>query len=76
MRKLGHVQVSVLESLVEHKIWSRRGLGGWLWDTPSNTERVMDSLVKRGLATMNGNTYLPTEQGTAALAEMKKKAGL
>jgi hypothetical protein len=47
---LGSVQADVWKSLQEHGYWSRVGCG-WLWDTPSNTARIMESLVRRGLAT-------------------------
>lgn len=47
MRKLGTTQENVLRCLKEHKSWHRGG--GWYWDTDRNTERVLDSLVKRGL---------------------------
>ncbi len=50
MSGLGCVQADVLKSLQEHGYWSRVGCG-WLWDTWSNTERIMESLVRRGLAT-------------------------
>ena len=46
---LGTIQADVLKSLQDHGYWSRVGCG-WLWDTPSNTERIMESLVRRGLA--------------------------
>ena len=70
-RKLGKVQIEVLDSLIEFGIWSRRGLGGWLWDTPGNTDRVLDSLVKRGLAAQNGDSYIPTSTGIEKLKELK-----
>jgi len=73
-RPLGHVQIAILASLVEHRIWSRRGLGGWLWDTPGNTERVLDSLVKRGFAAQNGNTYIPTAAGKKSIKIQKVKS--
>lgn len=48
MRKLRRVQQDVFASLRRHGSWS---LGcGWLWDTPSNTMRIMDSLVRAGYA--------------------------
>jgi predicted nucleic acid-binding Zn-ribbon protein len=48
MKKLGKIQQSVYESLKRHGSWS---LGcGWIWDTPSNTMRIMDSLVRAGYA--------------------------
>ncbi len=48
-RKLGSVQESVLNSLREYGSWHRGGF--WYWDTNSGTERIMESLVKRGVAT-------------------------
>lgn len=47
-KALGSTQRSMLKALKEHKGWSRGC--GWLWDTHSNTVRILDSLVKRGLA--------------------------
>lgn len=60
MRKLGKVQQDVLASLKRHGSWSRGC--GWLWDTPSNTQRVMDSLVHAGYAavTADQRRYTPT----------------
>jgi len=46
--KLGSTQKSVLRSLTQHSGFWHRGCG-WLWDTYSGTERVLDSLVRRGL---------------------------
>lgn len=46
MRPLGDVQKEVLRCLREHGGWPGRG---WLWDTTSNTERICESLVRRGL---------------------------
>lgn len=48
MRKLGKVQRDVYNSLKSHGQWHPRC--GWLWDTPSNTRRLMDSLVRAGYA--------------------------
>lgn len=48
-RKLGEVQEVNLRNLRERGEWHRGTW--WLWDTLSNTERIMESLVKRGLAT-------------------------
>jgi hypothetical protein len=39
----------VLQSLREHGSWSDRWCG-WLWDTTSGTTRILETLVKRGLA--------------------------
>lgn len=60
---LGKNQRDVLWSLIDHGSWKRDG--GWLWDTHSNTQRLMDNLVRRELATKNEETgvYTPTEKG-------------
>ncbi len=47
MAKLGTTQREVLRCLLEHGRW-HRGCG-WLWNTWGGTERVMNSLVRRGL---------------------------
>ena len=71
MRPLGEVQTHVLQCLKEHGSWSV--MAGWVWNTQSNTKRILDSLVKRGLVTKKtewsghdmsrGTTvYLPTTQ--------------
>lgn len=50
-RKLGTVQRDVLAALKQHGSWSP-DVYRWLWDTPSNTRRVMDSLVRAGYVTV------------------------
>lgn len=50
MKKLGPVQRDVLQALKDHGSWSPGILSGWLWDTPGNTKRIMDSLVRAGFA--------------------------
>jgi DNA-binding PadR family transcriptional regulator len=59
--KLGTVQLSVLESIAESGRWYRGC--GWLWDTHSNTERVLKSLVRRGLVAIEFKQYVITEAG-------------
>jgi len=44
---LGSTQKDVLDSLRHYGKWFSGC--GWVWDTPSGTERIMKSLVKRGL---------------------------
>lgn len=44
-RKLGKNQVGVLGSLLKNGGFP----GGWVWDTPGNTIKILDTLVKRGL---------------------------
>ena len=48
MRPLGETQIDMLWSLQSHGSWHDCGCG-WLWDTPSGTVRILDSLVRRGL---------------------------
>lgn len=68
MRKLGKNQESILRALVENRRWHAIGFGcGWIWSTPRETERLLDTLVKRGLAKRvleNGAlVYRPTDEG-------------
>lgn len=56
--KLGRVQEAVLRSLTVHGGW-HDGCG-WVWDTPSGTIRVLETLVKRGLVT---KTRRPNDNG-------------
>lgn len=46
-RPLGKIQRLVLADLERHGRWHERC--GWLWDTPSHTRALMESLAKRGL---------------------------
>ena len=32
-------------------------MNGWVWDTPSNTERIMESLFKKNLVSKVKGTY-------------------
>ena len=59
MRRLGCIQQDVLVSLRSHGSWSRRAHCSWVWDTPSNTQRIMDSLVVAGHATLSKGVYRP-----------------
>lgn len=76
-RPLGENQVHALRALVEHSGW-RPGCG-WIWANRSTTVRLLDSLVRRGLAVRTdvpdryvpGRTsprYEPTQQGREAYA--------
>lgn len=63
MRPLGSVQAHVLSCLRENGRFIVNGFGsGWVWDTYSNTIRVLDTLVKRGLVT-KGTEEGPAHQG-------------
>lgn len=65
MRGLGTSQRAVLRALVRHGSWP----GGWIWENDSRTVRVLDSLVRRGLAEhrpVQGTYYgyyTPTDAG-------------
>ena len=43
--RLGRIQEGVLRALLEHGGYP----GSWVWDTHSHTEKVLESLAKRGL---------------------------
>lgn len=45
---LGKNQRDMLASMQRHVCWFEGC--GWLWDTPSGTRRILDGLVRRGLA--------------------------
>jgi len=71
MRPLGKTQQSVLKALVSHYgHWSRAS--GWVWTTANQTERILQSLEKRGLVTAepgpatvfgDGTIYRATDKG-------------
>lgn len=49
-RPLGKTQLAVLHSMTRRHYDSTWYVGcGWLWSTPSETTKLMESLVKRGL---------------------------
>ncbi|KPL28081.1 MAG: hypothetical protein AMJ72_05415 [Acidithiobacillales bacterium SM1_46] len=49
-RYLGERQQDCLDGLDVFKSWSRRDRR-WTWSTPSETTRIFESLVRRGLVT-------------------------
>jgi DNA-binding IclR family transcriptional regulator len=57
-RVLGETQADVLDSLKRHGQWYERC--GWVWDTPSGTRRVLESLVRRGLVTKGPLSWAPS----------------
>lgn len=82
-RPLGENQKFMLRSMHEHHGDKWYAGCGWIWDTHSVTVRMLDSLVKRGLAEVKdepiyrlaqGNktyrVYRLTEAGIAAAEEM------
>jgi len=84
MKALGKNQAGLLRYLVEAKFWYGSGYGcGWAWGGNALTERVLESLVARGLASKaiepilaHGRTAMvwrPTEAGTALVEANKVK---
>jgi len=55
MRKLGEVQKTVLAAISKSKVW-HPGCR-WVYGTPSETKRVLNSLVRIGLVSQDGSTY-------------------
>ena len=72
---LGSKQKAVLSSLHQHGgEWT--SISGWVWDTPGGTDRVLASLVRRGLVARIGNGqfgyghYRITDAGVAEAAKL------
>lgn len=70
MKQLGDTQKTVLALMKQHGGYWYLGCG-WLWDTPSGTDKILKSLVKRGLATFSTNAqgvqrYDLTKEGQEA----------
>ena len=49
LKPMGKTQTEVLRCLHKHGWWSNGC--GWIWGNASATTRILESLVKRGLAT-------------------------
>lgn len=47
-RKLGSTQANVLQALRNHKYW--HPYCGWVWTGVAGTEKILETLVKRGYA--------------------------
>lgn len=64
---LGYRQVEVLRTLKYMGSWTYNpGInGGWVYDTPTGTKRIMKTLVRRGLAMQDEHTFTITPQGEA-----------
>jgi hypothetical protein len=63
-RPLGETQRACLQSLAQHGSYP----GGWLWDTDSNTVRILDGLCRRLLVDKVENKYSITQAGRDVLA--------
>lgn len=75
-RPLGPIQLELLKMLTPHSGWRSGGWHpgcGWIWDTVRGTARILDTLVARGLASVepymhNGTgKYSITNEGKAVL---------
>jgi hypothetical protein len=53
---LGVNQIEVLKALKKHGDWP----GGWVWDNPSLTRKILNSLVRRGLVEVTSVRSLRT----------------
>lgn len=53
--------------------WTYGGLNGWVWDTPSGTKRILDTLVKAGFVTCNDKTYTLSTEGKQYLSSLNTK---
>jgi hypothetical protein len=62
--KLGETQRDVLHMLRDFSYWRRDNLCHWNWGTPSSTERILLTLVKRKLVRRNNKgVYTPEKEG-------------
>jgi len=73
MRPLGTAQAGLLGALSAHGSWYGGSWGcGWHWDGRANTERILDTLVARGLVrkaiepVLGGATVRPVYRVTEA----------
>lgn len=66
-KELGEIQRSVLKSLVLSGPYP----GGWTYGSQSNTARLLESLVKRGLATKTETRGFPSYVANDAAVEVK-----
>jgi len=55
--KLGKTQEAILRALKQHKGWYRGA--GWRWSSTGETERLLETLVKRGLVVAVEETFSP-----------------
>lgn len=69
-KNLGVNQQGVLRSLREHGPY-RPGCG-WLWDTPSGTVRILESLVRRGLVEKVDKVYRLAHEAPADTVQLPK----
>lgn len=73
--KIGKTQLNILESIDYHKGWYPSC--GWIWDNSSSTEKILNSLVRRGLVDLNEDVrrrrrYTLNAAGKEVLDELSK----
>lgn len=61
---MGETQREVLRSLAKPSRGFWYSGCGWLWDTPSGTRKIMETLLKRGLVTKTMVPYTHTPDCT------------
>lgn len=72
--RIGDAQLQCMESLNgDGKSWTYGGLNGWLWNTPSGTKRILDTLVKAGFVLRNNKTYTLSTEGKQYLSSLSTK---
>ena len=59
--RLGSKQKYILSALIHHGYWGP--LCGWVWDSKANTQKVLESLVKKSLVRRVKLYYYPTALG-------------
>lgn len=70
-KPLGTVQRNVLTSLAGSPYPS----GGWMWDTPSGTVRILETLRMRCLVNLAGGNYTINKAGLSVLKATSTVAG-
>ena len=79
VRKLGSEQKEILlfmasvapGALADHARWPG---GGWTWDTPSNTLRLLKGLEGRGYAKEEGGVFTLTDAGREHAQALRKES--
>jgi hypothetical protein len=79
-RPLGKNQLGCLRALGRHGYWASGWGSGWTWHSDSETRRILDSLVRRGLVRhecgdgINSQaTYSITIKGEQLLATERRR---
>lgn len=73
MRPIGEIQLGVLDALDEHGGWEPGC--GWVWTTHAQTQKVLDTLVRRGLAKVSNIDGRPGTRRYRITAEGREILG-